>query len=123
LLQIASIVLITLALVSYTIGVWAERLGRYLKPWHLVAFWLGLAFDASGTYAMALLEPGVDWWSLHTITGQLAIYLMLGHAAWATYVAYRGSEQLRSSFHRYSLVVWLFWLIPYFGGMFLGMGA
>jgi hypothetical protein len=24
-------------------------------------------------------------------------------------------------FHRYSLVVWLIWLIPYFGGMIAGM--
>jgi hypothetical protein len=24
-------------------------------------------------------------------------------------------------FHRYSLVVWLIWLVPYFGGMYLGM--
>jgi len=28
---------------------------------------------------------------------------------------------LRIKFHRYSLVVWLIWLVPYFGGMIAGM--
>lgn len=120
-LNVLATVLITLALVFYSIGVWAERLGRYLRPWHVVMFWLGLAFDASGTYAMDLLEPGVDWTSMHTITGQLALWLMFGHAVWATIVVRRGSEEARSRFHHLSIVVWLIWLVPYIGGMFLGM--
>lgn len=122
-LQGASVVLITLALVFYSVGVWAERLSRYLKTWHVVAFWTGLAFDASGTYAMELLEPGVEWLSFHTITGQLALWLMFAHAVWATIVVARRSEEARVRFHRFSLAVWLVWLVPYIGGMFLGMGA
>jgi len=120
---VASTTLITLALVCYTIGVWAERLQRYLKPWHLVFFWLGLLFDASGTYAMDLIEPGVDWFSFHTITGQIALWLMFAHAVWATIVVRRGTEEARSGFHRFSLVVWLVWLVPYFGGMIVGMSG
>ncbi|MBM4129467.1 hypothetical protein FJ250_00345 [bacterium] len=46
---IVSSTLITLALVFYTVGVWAERLARYLKPWHVVAFWVGFVFDVGGT--------------------------------------------------------------------------
>jgi hypothetical protein len=34
-----------------------------------------------------------------------------------------GSEQVRAGFHRYSIVVWLIWLVPYIGGMYLGMKA
>jgi uncharacterized repeat protein (TIGR03987 family) len=58
---------------------------------------------------------------LHTLTGQLAIWLMLAHATWATYVINRGSEKLRHRFHRYSMFVWMVWLVPYFGGMWLAM--
>jgi uncharacterized repeat protein (TIGR03987 family) len=120
---VVSSVLITLALVFYTLGVWAERLQRYLKPWHVVAFWTGLVFDTAGTYAMSLLtEGGMDWGDFHTLTGQLAIWLMFGHAVWATWVVWKGTDQARASFHRYSLVVWLIWLVPYFGGAFVGMG-
>lgn len=119
---IISSVLITLALVFYTLGVWAERVSRFLKPWHVSAFWMGLAFDATGTFGMSLLTERTDWTDIHTITGQVAIWLMLGHAVWATWVVRRGSEQARTGFHRYSLAVWLVWLVPYLGGMFVGMG-
>ena len=122
--MIASTVLITLALVFYSLGVWAERLARYLKPWHVVAFWVGFAFDVSGTWAMHRLAEGpFDLLAPHTLTGQIALWLMLIHAIWATRVARTGSEQARQSFHRYSFVVWLIWLIPYIGGMYLGMSG
>ena len=116
-----STVLITLALVFYTLGVWAERIKRYLMPWHLAAFWLGLAFDTAGTCAMERIGGGIDWTSLHTLTGMAAILLMAAHAIWATIVVRRNDERLRASFHRLSLVVWLIWLVPYLGGMIAGM--
>jgi uncharacterized repeat protein (TIGR03987 family) len=122
-MTLISTVLITLALVFYTTGVWAERIARYLKPWHVAAFWVGFLFDTSGTIAMDLIEPGVDWLSAHTITGQLALWLMFGHAVWATVTVRKGTDEARAGFHRLSLVVWLFWLVPYFGGMYLGMRA
>ncbi len=120
--MILSTALITLALVFYSIGVWSERLARWLKPWHVVAFWTGFLFDVSGTWAMHLLarEP----FSLadpHTLTGQLALWLMLAHAIWASAVARRGGDEARRGFHRYSLAVWIIWLVPYIGGMILGM--
>lgn len=118
---IAAAVLITVALVFYTTGVWAERLREYLLPWHLGAFWLGLTFDASGTYTMSLLGGGFDWTDIHTITGQLAIWLMFAHTVWATWVVLRGTEEVRSQFHRFSLFVWLVWLVPYVGGAMAGM--
>ena len=60
---------------------------------------------------------------LHTLTGQIALWLMLAHATWATYVVRKGSEKALTGFHRYSMVVWLIWLIPYFGGMLMGMAG
>ena len=122
-ITLAASILITLALVFYSVGVWAEHLARYLKGWHVAAFWTGFFFDTTGTLAMEMIHPGFDWISLHTITGQMALWLMLGHAIWATVVVKRNEEGVRKSFHRFSLVVWFFWLIPYVGGMFLGMGA
>ena len=120
-LTIASI-LITLALVFYSLGVWSERLARYLKPWHVAAFWTGFIFDVSGTWTMHQLAQGpFDLTAPHTLTGQIALLLMFAHALWATYVSVKGSENTRSGFHRFSMIVWLIWLIPYFGGMYMGM--
>jgi uncharacterized repeat protein (TIGR03987 family) len=117
-----STILITLALVFYSIGVWSERFSKYLKRWHAAAFWTGFTFDVSGTLAMAKLSKDpFNLLHLHTMTGQIALWLMLIHAIWATSVVMKGSESARKNFHKYSLIVWLFWLIPYFGGMIMGM--
>ncbi|MDP2886912.1 MAG: HsmA family protein [Ignavibacteria bacterium] len=103
-------------------GVWSERLARYLKPWHVAAFWTGFMFDVSGTWTMHQMAEGpFDLTAPHTLTGQIALLLMFAHALWATYVSLKGSENARSGFHRFSLIVWLIWLIPYFGGMYMGM--
>ncbi len=121
-LMTLSFILITLALVFYTLGVWAERIVRYLKPWHVLSFWTGFGFDVAGTLAMhRIAADGFHILEPHTLTGQIALWLMLLHAVWATWAARRGSELTRIRFHRYSLLVWLIWLIPYLGGMFIGM--
>ncbi|MGD2123334.1 MAG: HsmA family protein [Gemmatimonadota bacterium] len=116
-------VLITLALIFYSLGVWAEHVARYLKGWHVAAFWTGFLFDISGTLAMEFIHPGFDWASSHTITGQIALWLMLGHAIWATKVVRAGRDEARRRFHRFSLIVWGIWLVPYISGMFLGMAG
>jgi len=76
---ILSSVLITLALVFYTAGIWAERIARILKPWHVVTFWTGFTFDVLGTLAMHKMADGkFDILEPHTLTGQIALWLMLG---------------------------------------------
>lgn len=121
-LSLYSTILITLALVFYSIGVWSERFSRYLKKWHVISFWTGFLFDVSGTIAMGRLsDDPFDLLDIHTLTGQIALWLMLFHAIWATVVVIRGDEVVLKRFHRYSIIVWLIWLIPYLGGMIMGM--
>jgi len=121
-LLILSTVLITLALVFYSTGIWSERFSKYLKGWHVVCFWAGFMFDVSGTYSMSRLsQHPYNLIELHSLTGQIALLLMLVHAIWATYVVTKGNETAKTKFHRYSLMVWLIWLVPYFGGMIMGM--
>jgi uncharacterized repeat protein (TIGR03987 family) len=121
-LEVAATGLITLALVFYSLGVWSERIARCLKPWHVAAFWTGFAFDVSGTGLMHVLARGAfDLRAPHTLTGQLALWLMLAHSVWATRVVRAGSEEGRTGFHRYSVLVWLMWLVPYVGGMAMAM--
>jgi len=101
-----STVLITLALIFYTIGVWAERIKHYLKPWHVVSFWIGFLFDVSGTIAMHFISSGkFNIMDTHTFTGQVVLWLMLIHASWATVVIKKKREDVRKKFHKYSFVV------------------
>jgi uncharacterized repeat protein (TIGR03987 family) len=118
----SSITIISLALVFYSLGVWAERISQYLKLWQVFAFWTGFIFDVFGTWVMhELAKNPFDLTNPHTLTGQIALWLMLAHAFGATVVVKRGTEKKLINFNKYSVIVWLFWLIPYFSGLYIGM--
>tara|TARA_R100000365_G_C2747330_1_gene77135 strand:- start:1350 stop:1754 length:405 start_codon:yes stop_codon:yes gene_type:complete len=118
---VAAIVLITLALVFYSIGVWVERVQRTLTWWHGAFFALGLAADTTGTLLMSQIASdrradGVEAGALDqmmAITGLAAIILMAIHLAWAVVVLIRGRANEKAVFHRFSIVVWTIWLVPY----------
>lgn len=124
---IFAVVSITLALVFYTTGVFGERRAKSLNKKHVIIFWLGLIFDTMGTLTMErIARSGSEIMSqtglvLHGITGFLAIVLMMFHAAWATWVLYKNDEKKKVAFHKFSITVWLVWLIPYIIGMIIGM--
>ena len=117
-----SSIIITLALLFYSIGVWSERISGRLKAWHLVFFWLGLLCDTVGTGMMFEMAGGMAF-DLHGLTGLLAIILMFVHAIWATVVLVRRDERWITSFHRFSVAVWVIWLVPYLSPIFFSMGG
>lgn len=117
-------IVMSLAFVFYTAGVFSERAARDLRAWHVGLFWAGLACDATATEIMRMLTAaGEHAGVIHTVTGVTAIALMAAHAAWATFVLVRGTPEARRGFHRYSIVVWAVWLVPYLGGMIAGIGT
>ncbi|MDT8717545.1 TIGR03987 family protein [Clostridium sp. 19966] len=118
---IYAIISITLALVFYTIGVWSEKNQGELKKWHLVMFFIGLIFDATGTTLMSKLNSSGFQFNFHGITGLAAILLMIFHALWATFVLIKNNKKSKENFHKFSIFVWLIWLIPYISGMIAGM--
>lgn len=93
-----AIITITCALVFYTIGVFSEKKEGSLKSWHLVMFWIGLAFDTTGTTLMCKIANEVLTVSVHSITGIVAIVLMAIHAIWATITLTRGNEKEKRFF-------------------------
>lgn len=113
-------VIITLALIFYTIGVWSERITGKLRPWHLAFFLLGLICDTVGTGMMFDFASGLTF-DLHGLSGLIAIILMFIHAAWAAVVLLRKDEKWILQFHKFSLFVWLVWLIPYFSPVFFAI--
>lgn len=118
---IYAIVFITSALIFYTIGVWSEKVQGELKRWHLFIFYLGLIFDTLGTTLMGKIAKGGFEFNFHGITGLLAIILMLFHAIWATMVLITNDKKAKSNFHKFSILVWTIWLIPFISGAILGM--
>ncbi len=117
---IFAIIFINIAMVLYTVGVWAERISRRLKFWHLWFFWFGLLCDTIGTTAMAEIGGTLFKFNIHGMTGMTAILLMLFHSIWATIVLVKKDEQRILNFHRFSIFVWIMWMIPMIGGMVMG---
>jgi uncharacterized repeat protein (TIGR03987 family) len=118
---IYAIISMLLALTFYTIGVWSEKWQGTLKTWHLYVFWIGLIFDTAGTTVMGKLAQGGFRLNFHGITGLLAIMLMMFHAVWATIVLVRNNESMKVKFHKFSIIVWLIWLIPFISGAMFAM--
>lgn len=124
---IFAIISITLALIFYTIGVFGEKRSGILKKKHVILFWIGLVFDTTGTTLMSFIARQMGHQfngmsqNLHGITGLAAILLMMFHAVWATWVLYKGDSKKQETFHKFSILVWLIWLIPYVLGMIIGM--
>jgi len=94
----AASIIITAALVFYSIGVWSERISGRLKPWHLIFFVLGLVCDTWGTG-------------------------MMFHALWAFFVLRGKDEHAIENFHKFSVAVWAIWLIPYLSPVFFDMAG
>jgi len=126
------IVFINFAFILYTVGVWSEKIQGKLTQGHLIFFWLGIICDFLGTSAMEEMSKGhvinsslyqyvpiSD--SFHSLTGVLALLLMLLHSCWATVIIMKHKEIWTLKFHRYSVIVWLIWLLPFVSGAMFHM--
>ena len=120
-LLIFAILFITSALIFYTIGVFAEKKRGTLLPWHAVIFWCGFVCDTAGTTMMSKIAGSGSEMNLHGVTGLIALLLMAFHAIWATVILIKNNQHSRQIFHKFSIVVWCIWLIPYCIGVFIGM--
>lgn len=122
---IAAVIAITLALIFYTTGVFAEHKKKELQKAHVLWFWAGLLCDTTGTVLMRLIAGSSTAAGsasfLHGLTGGIAIVLMLFHAIWAVVVLKKNRPAQKAGFHRFSIAVWAVWLIPYLLGMVIGM--
>lgn len=121
---------INAAFILYTVGVWSEKIQGELKLRHLIIFWLGIICDTLGTIAMGEIAQHtttgkvqnlIDYLPIHmdfhSLTGSFALVLMFVHACWATYVIFNKNTSLIMRFHRYSVMVWVLWLIPFITGV------
>ena len=75
-------IIMALALIFYSVGVWGEHISGRLKWWHLLFFVFGLICDSWGTGMMFEMVGGMTF-DVHGITGLIAIVLMFIHALWA----------------------------------------
>lgn len=118
--MIYGIVLFTLALVFYSLSVWAGWFSKRLKKWHVYVFFIGLTLDLIATY-LTYLSIGSIVLTPHATIGFISLFLMALHVLWATIILLRGQEKQITTFHRISLIVWSIWMFSYLSGFVLGM--
>jgi hypothetical protein len=76
---------------------------------------------------LAMRESNLGFWvggmtfDVHGITGGIAIVLMFIHAGWAYIVLKKNNEKAIDNFHKFSVAVWVIWLVPFFSPMFFAM--
>jgi len=126
---IYAVICIGAAFILYTIGVWSEKVQGELKRWHVIIFWFGVLNDSMGTLIMEdsvrkaasvvntnQMNNAAFHMNFHSITGMLALTLMLFHVGWATAVLIKNNTRMVNKFHQFSLFVWSIWLIPFITG-------
>jgi uncharacterized repeat protein (TIGR03987 family) len=104
------------AFFCYTASIWSGLLSGKLRRWHLVTLWVGLGCDVCGTGLMTVIAGGVLL-TLHGLSGYLAIALMAVLAILATRLYRSGQEKGVAALHRWSLLVWVLWMIPLVNGI------
>lgn len=120
-LLISAIIVITLALVFYSIGVIGEARRKQLLWRDILWFGLGLVADFIGTMLMRQISQNGDnilapWANtLMTISGTAAIILMFIHIVFALLVMLKYTDY-KSKFHKWSIVIYSFWLVSYISG-------
>jgi uncharacterized repeat protein (TIGR03987 family) len=114
------IYLFTIALVFYSISVWAGWFSKRLKLWHIYVFLIGLFTDYLAT-ALTYISIGGLVFTWHAILGFISIAFMTIHVVWAIIAYLNKSEQSITNFHKISIVVWSFWMVSYLSGFYSGI--
>lgn len=115
---------ITLALILYTLAIFASRHTGSLKAAHAILIWCGFIADAAGTVALMAAEQALgDETFARFAAGALACAIILFHGIWATLRLVRHPKEPAPSYQQLSTLVWLLWLIPYLTGLLIGIPA
>ena len=108
--------LFVVAFVMYSVVIWWHKFSQNLSLWMILLFGIGLAADISGTVLLCVVASARWTWTIHTISGLVALLIMTAHFSWAV-MAVNMFGQSKSYFNRYSIYAWFFWLIPFISGI------
>ena len=116
-----SVILMTLALIIYTIPILNEFKGKILMPWHAIMFCIGFCFDVSSTIIMYKLGGSKINFGLHYIFGDIALFLMLINAIGSIIILNKKHKSLLTQFYKFSFFAWIIWVISYILGAAMHM--
>ena len=109
--------LFIIALILYSVSIWADQFAGRLRGWMIISFGLGLSADAAGTVLLCSAAASRWHWNFHTVTGLASLAIMALHFAWALVAL--SDHRTAAMFHRWSVAAWALWLCSFFSGAFI----
>jgi uncharacterized repeat protein (TIGR03987 family) len=119
---IAGTTIVNLALIFYTLFIFAERKSRKVSKKVLVLITIGVFFDITATICMITGSSNSPF-TLHGILGYSALTAMLIDAFLLLRSRLNNGKdsQISTSIHKYSLIVYCWWLAAYITGALVVM--
>jgi uncharacterized repeat protein (TIGR03987 family) len=121
-LSIIGASIVTLALISYSIGILSEQFKKKLIPRVLIFITLGVALDITATIFMILGSMNSPF-TYHGFIGYSALLVMLIELTriWRTYSKLGMGAEVPRGVHLYSRYAYIWWVIAYITGSLLAM--
>jgi uncharacterized repeat protein (TIGR03987 family) len=112
--------IVTLALISYSIAVFNERRKKHVTKFMLSFLTIGLILDITATACMIIGSTNSPF-TLHGSLGYSALTLMLIDTIliWRFYKKNGTSIEVPSALHIYTIIAYSWWVIAYITGSLL----
>jgi len=113
-------VVVTLALVSYSIAILTEQRKKHITPSILFFLSLGLALDITAT-AMMIIGSSNTPFTLHGFVGYSALAFMLTDTIllWRYKIMSGYFVEVERKLHIYSRIAYIWWVLAYITGILL----
>ena len=114
--------IVTLALISYSIGIITEQVKKTLIPRVLIFITIGVTLDITATVFMILGSRNSPF-TVHGFIGYSALLVMLIELTriWRTYQKKGLNEEIPKSVHLYSRYAYIWWVVAYITGSLIAM--
>ena len=121
-LSITGATIVTLALISYSIGIISEQVKRMIIPRVLVFITLGVVLDVTATIFMILGSKNSPF-TAHGFIGYSALFVMLIELVklWRTYNKLGMNAAVPKGLHLFSRYAYIWWVIAYITGSLIAM--
>jgi hypothetical protein len=116
--------IVTIALVSYSIGIISEQVMKKLIPRVMVFVTLGVVLDVTATIFMILGSKNSPF-TLHGLIGYSALLAMIIEVIriWHAYIKKGIRSEVPRGVHLYSRYAYIWWVIAYITGTLIAMSS
>jgi hypothetical protein len=117
-------VIVTGALISYSMAVWSEQRQKVFTPFILTTLTIGISLDVTATACMIAGSRNIPF-TLHGLLGYSALSAMLIDTilTWRHWRSEKKHQPVSRGLHLYTRFAYLWWVLAYLaGGLIAAIG-